>query len=242
MKILKASGRFVSSSLVILAVLGLVLPPDGVAWSNILQGSEEAAADEDIGWPRTIEVSEGTIIIYQPQLETYDGNSMTGRSAVSVTAAGETDPVFGTVWIAARVETDRDARMVYIESIRVPRVRFPNATVEQEAGLSEILENHIPQWDLSFSLDRLLAELDVVEKEAAAAENLGTQPPHIIFSTTPSILVTIDGEAKLTRIEDSSLMRVANTPFLVVLDSSAGTYYLYAGKEAWYQASLPAYR
>jgi hypothetical protein len=45
-KLLQASGRFVSSFLVILAVLGLVLPPDGVAWSNILQGSEEGAADE----------------------------------------------------------------------------------------------------------------------------------------------------------------------------------------------------
>ncbi len=236
MKILKASGRFVSSSLVILAVLGLVLPADGVAWSTLLQGSD-AAPDEDIGWPRTIEVPEGTIVVYQPQVETYEGTSMTGRSAVSVTLTGETEPVFGTVWFATRVETDRDARMVYVESVRVPRVRFPNATVEQEAGLSEILENEIPKWDLSFSLDRLLAALEALEKEAAAAENLGTRPPHIIFTTTPSILVTIDGEAKMTQIEGSSLMRVVNTPFLVVLDSSARTYYLYAGEDAWYQAS-----
>lgn len=62
------------------------------------------------GWPREVLSSEGTITMYQPQIETYDGNSLRARAAVSFLPEGKDEPVFGAVWIRCRVLTDRPTR------------------------------------------------------------------------------------------------------------------------------------
>jgi hypothetical protein len=123
----------------------------------------QAASAQDIGWPREIDLPAGKIVIYQPQLDNLEGNDLTGRSAVSVTPAGRTEPAFGMVWFEAQLESDRDNRMVSILELDVPRVRFPNATPEQEQALAGVLKEEIPKWDLSFSLDRLVTMLDLAE-------------------------------------------------------------------------------
>jgi hypothetical protein len=196
-----------------------------------------AATDADslqLGWPREIQQDGYAITMYQPQVDSFENDRLTSRAAVSVTKdAGE--PVFGAVWITARVETDREERLVTIADVRVPRVRFPESTPEQEAGLAEILEREIPQWELTMSLDRLLTDLEDAEQVAEAAD-LATTPPAIVYRDVPAVLVLIDGDAIMQRVEGSSLMRVINTPFLIVLVPSAGRYYLYAGADTWYEA------
>ena len=54
---------------------------------------------EDLGWPREIQTDAFTILIYQPQLESFVADDLKGRAAVSVTRAGEDEPVFGAVWL-----------------------------------------------------------------------------------------------------------------------------------------------
>ena len=191
-------------------------------------------AEDDGGWPREINVPEVTIVMYQPQLETFAGDHLTARAAVSVTKTGETEPLFGAVWMSARVATDRDTRMVEILDVTVTAARFPNATEEQLGSFSELLQREIPKWDLSLSLDRLLTSLELAEKEQAAAANLSNEPPKIIFSTDPAILLMIDGEPKMEATENPDLLRVVNTPFMIIYESQA--YYLYAGNDRWYFA------
>ena len=191
-------------------------------------------ADEG-DWPIQIDAPNAKIVIYQPQLETFEDNHLTGRTAVAVTKTGETEPKFGAVWIDARVATDRDTRMVDILDAKVTRVKFAEATDSQQNQLAKIIENEVPKWDMSISLDRLVASLELVEKEQTAAKNLKFTPPEIIYVETPTILVTIDGEPKLIEVEDSKLKRVANTPFLIALDTKTKKYYLDGG-EIWYIA------
>ncbi len=193
-------------------------------------------AHEDIGWPRTLEHPKATITLYQPQVDSFEDNIIEGRFAVSVILKGETEPVFGAVWYKARVETDRDTRMVNILDIKIPRTRFPDSAPEHEKELSEFLEQEIPKWDMNISLDRLLAGLDLAEKEQTAAENLKNDPPKILIEYDPSILVFIDGEPIMEKIENSSLERVVNTPFLVVYEKKSKAYYLNGG-ELWMTSS-----
>jgi len=187
-------------------------------------------------WPKEIDFPKGKIVIYQPQADTFKDDKLTGRAAVSVTMKDKPEPVFGAVWIDARVSTDRDARTVTILDIKVPKVRFPHATPEQEAKLSKILETHFPQTGLTFSLDRLLTSLDLAEKEQVAADRLSTHPPRIIFSSTPAVLVILDGKPKLQRVKNSRVMRVVNTPFLILFDTEKPAFYLEGGG-TWLTAS-----
>jgi hypothetical protein len=113
------------------------------------------AAQEKNDWPRQIDAPATKVIMYQPQPESFKGNDLKGRAAVSVTGKGKTEPVFGAIWFTARVETGRDTRMVSVLELKVDHVRFPESTPEQERQLAALLESEMPKWELTMSLDRL---------------------------------------------------------------------------------------
>jgi hypothetical protein len=192
------------------------------------------AAEQD--WPREIVAPEAIIVIYQPQLESFKEDRLTARSAMSVTKKGTTEPVFGAVWFEARVATDRDSRLVTILDVNVTKVKFPHtpdpAKVEK---LSNLVKKEMHKKDMTISLDRLLTMLELVEKEKRVAEDFKTSPPKIIFVTHPAVLVSIDGDPELLKIENSTLMRVVNSPFFIVFKSATKTYYLKGG-DKWFAA------
>jgi hypothetical protein len=187
-------------------------------------------------WPREIKLATATVIVYQPQPEKFDGNSLQGRVAVSVQTQAMPEPVFGAVWLSAILETDLDERTAMIKSVKVLRIHFPEQTEEKAKNLAALLAQEIPKWQLPISLDQLSASLELAENRSQAVKKINNDPPEIIFVSHPAILVTLDGEPRLTQIEGSGLMRVSNTPFTIILDSAAQTYYLYAAKKAWYSA------
>ena len=176
----------------------------------------------DPGWPREITVAEGSVVIYQPQPENLEGNALTARAAVSVTRTGNTTPVFGVVWVTARVDTDLDTRTVGVLDVNVDRVRFPNATAEQEDSFADLLEREIPQWELEISLDRLLTSLELAEQERSSNEDLISTPPQIVFATEPTVLVSIDGEPRMVPVDGSDFLRIVNTPFTIIQTDDDG--------------------
>ncbi|UCD25550.1 MAG: carbohydrate-binding family V/XII [Gemmatimonadota bacterium] len=193
--------------------------------------------DEPLGWPREIDTMNHTVVLFQPQVESFQGNDLKARTAFSVTKKEEgAAPVFGVVWMTARVETDRDSRTVEVLDVTVDNVRFPDITEDQEQLLRNLLEYELPTWDMSISLDRLLTALELVERQQEVAQGLNMEPPVILFSQVPAILVTIDGEPILHDVEGSSLKRVINTAFTIVSDSASGSYFLFAGDSLWYRA------
>ena len=79
-----------------------------VAWTGFV------AQEPELEWPRAINVPEGRVVLYQPQPDSFEGDRIGARFATSVTLTGAQEPVFGVVWVDARVETDRDARTVTV--------------------------------------------------------------------------------------------------------------------------------
>ena len=82
-----------------------------------------------------------------------------------------------------------------------------------------------------------VGSLETVATQSEMAEKIKHDPPQIIFMAEPAILVTIDGEPRLVREKESSLMRVVNTPFTILLAPEPPTYYLNANQKTWYMAS-----
>ena len=195
-----------------------------------------AQEDSEGGWPREIHTSQGTVVIYQPQPEKLEGNKLKARAAVAVELKGSTEPVFGAVWFEARLDTDRAERMATIADVSVTQVRFPEQDKQKSRKLRALLEKEIPKWQLLISMDRLLNTLELVEKRSEVAEKISTDPPKILFVSEPAVLVSLDGEPRLQKEEDSKLMRVINTPFTILFAPSQKTYYLYADTDTWYTA------
>ena len=171
--------------------------------------------------------------MYQPQLDTWQGATVEARAAVSVKATADAAPVFGAVWLSAEFETDRDTRMVSFTDIRVPTVRLPKATEEQQQKLTGILEAEIPKWALEMSLEELLPTLDLAQRSDRAEAELKNTPPKIILRDEPAVLILINGEPVYEAIKGSQLRRVANTPYVIVKD---GADFFLASNETWFTA------
>ena len=202
---------------------------------GFLAGIPATAAEEE-GWPREIETPKGLVVMYQPQLDSLEGDILAGRAAVAVIPPKTGEPVFGAAWLEARIETNLDTRIVEMKDVRVPRVHFPDATPEQEQGLIDLLTREMPTWDVEMSQDRMLAALELAESQSQAAQGFEDAAPKILFADKPTVLVSIDGEPQLEDIDDTDLRVVINTPFTIVLDSKSKVYYLYSGNDAWYSA------
>ncbi len=195
-----------------------------VAATSVLDAATSA-------WPRTIAHADATVVIYQPQVDRFDGDELEGRVAVAVTAAGSTEPEFGAVWLTARVETDRDARLVRVVDVKVENLRLPDASDDARQQLGTLLESEVPRLEIVMDLDLLLA--DLAEAAPSGVDGLRNDPPTIIVRQQPAVLILVDGEPVYQQVGESSVERVVNTPFLVA--RFANTHYL-ASDNGWFEA------
>jgi len=200
-------------------------------------GLAQPAMADEANWPQQIDTQRGQILVYQPQPDSLVDNVLEGRAAVSLMLTGQTEPDFGAIFFKARLETDRAERIATIDDIEVTQARFPDKEADDIAALSKLLEEEIPKWNLPISLDALVATLDLAEERREAAANIKNDAPVIIFSTEPAVLIQLDGEPRLQKEDDTSLMRVINTPFTLLLDTTSKIYYLNADTTTWYQAT-----
>jgi len=196
------------------------------------------AEDEDAvaAWPRQLDADQATIIIYQPQIESYKGNILEARAAVSVTKTGETEPKFGAMWFEARMSTDLDARVVSCENLKVTAASFPTLEDAEVEGLSRYLEIEIPEWEMLVDLDQFLASVEEFEEQGDDSPPLNNDPPEMIFVTHPAVLVNVEGDPQLADMEGYDLKYVVNTAFFIAQDPKSKRYYLKGG-EYWYTSS-----
>ncbi len=192
--------------------------------------AQDKEEEPDRPWPNELEYKGHKIVVYQPQPESFEGDKITGRAAVSVTLPGNAEPKFGAIWIEARVSTDHDERVCELLELKISKVRFPDAAEDKQKTLMKILEEEMPKWAPEISLDRLLTSLDTAKVKRDAAKDLKTDPPPIVFVTEPTELVMIDGKPALRPVEGSTCMRVINTRFFILLDPGTKAYYLSLGK------------
>ncbi len=190
-------------------------------------------------WPKEIPLSSGgKVIIYQPQPESLSGNVLSSRAAVSVREKKNSEPVFGAVWSEAQLLTNLDSRMATLESIKITDVRFPNVTDETKIQqFRDLLEREIPAWNLELSIDNIIATLE--EGADITEDNLNTAPPKIIYTSTPSTLVLIDGDPKIENNKDAGVDLVVNSPFLILKNPEDKKFYLFGG-DYWYQSTAIA--
>src|SRR5579872_6751446 len=201
----------------VLSMLLAVSLLSGPVFAQVPAGPPPQQAQQQ-DWPRSFTMDDGTVVkIYQPQPESFSNNILKSRWAISVLQPGKQDPVFGTFWSVATVQTDRDARRVVIQSAKVPNVKFPGQPDENFTNIMKTaLETNLPAAAGDLSLYELLASLDQDLEQQKMSRNLNTAAPRIIYEDHPALLVVIDGQPKLQSNKDWGLDVVVNTPFTIV--------------------------
>jgi hypothetical protein len=196
-----------------------------------------AAADST--WPREIPSEKGIFTFYQPQPETFDGNMLTGRAAVSLATKSGKEPTFGVVWFRCRVDTDREAGTATLRDCTVTDVRWPESKEPQEQEMAGFLSSLLAKTVIPISLDRLKASLAAVEREQESLERIKNDPPKFLVVEEVAELLQFDGEPRAFAIPNTEFEHFANTPFAVLRDKRTGACYLAGGKKTWYTARDP---
>ena len=192
------------------------------------------AMAQDIEWPKVIEVDNGKVTVYQPEVDSFEGNVIEARAAVAYTETGG-EPTFGAAWLKAQVGVDREQRLVTLENIEVTELRSADGEDYREK-LDAVLKEHVAGREITTSLDDLIASMHALEEERTHAANLKTDPPQILFRTEPALLVTIDGDTAKHDIDNSPYQAVVNTPYPLLHNKKKHTYHLTPAEGVWYRA------
>ena len=187
-------------------------------------------------WPKTIYVpGGGSIRIYKPQVESFTGNILKCKSTIALFALGDDDPISGVAWTTDSVKTNQTKRTVTIKSVRVDNLRIAaDDPPFAEKDVKKALEFCIPKLTPHLTLDAVLASLDQSDEGTRLAGEMNNEPPKLIFRTSPSILVPIDGQPILRQNKEWKLDVVVNSPSTIIKDKD-GQFYLYAVGN-WYAA------
>ena len=168
---------------------------------------EETAKPE--GWPRTYQVGTGRIVLYQPQFtEWADFKVIEALVAAQYVASPDANPVFGVIGLKGATAYDEDAGEIVISDISVTELNFSGLGREELTALSMETGKLLPTGPVTVAEARVAASL-AEQKRMADVNGLRADPPHIIVSTSPAILVRTDGPAALAPVKgrDGSVVR-----------------------------------
>src|SRR5262245_31523814 len=217
---------------VVLSVcLAVSSPASALAQTNPAPQRAEPGGDP---WPRVTTVQGATISIYQPQLENWTGNLLDAYSAVKIKTPASDVTNYGVIWFTARTEVDKANRVVTLSDFALTKLNFPTLP-NNGAAYKAAFQGEMP-WTQSMPLDELetaLSTTSIEEHQQRVA--VRNDPPRIIVSTRPAVLVSIDGRPVL-RPAAGGLQKVLNTRALILFDAPRNTYYL-AMMDGWTQSS-----
>ena len=196
----------------------------------LLQLSGKMMAQDN--WPRQIPYTGGgTITIYQPQPEKLTGDELEVRAAVSIRKKSSDEPVFGAMWGKILLSADA-GDMATAQKLTVLNSRFAEDEDISSKDFKESVEKGFPGLNIRFSKENLLSSI----KQEQGESNFNNDPPQILYRDRPTTLIVLDGEPMEEKDDDLGMVRVVNTPYLIVKNPGDKKYYLYGGS-FWYSSS-----
>ena len=200
----------------------------------LVLASVSTVCAQDPGWPRQITKPAGTLIYYQPQVDSWDHfQNLAWRMAVSVTPTGG-KTVVGAVSMTGWTSVNAETQMVLISNLMIKNAYFPSLDPVSAANMQQALQGYVPPtvW---ISMQRLVA---CVPKPATPPPGvqLNNEPPQMFVSYQPAILLSVEGQPVLADIKDTNLKYVVNTEWPIFVHNKSNEYYVLAGDQ-WLKSS-----
>ena len=186
-------------------------------------------------WPKEMKLADGSsLTIYQPQPESLNGNKITGRAAVSVKKNTSEEPIFGAIFYAGTITTDKASRMAELETLSITNVKFSgDAEKDKIDKISAAIEKEAPTWKIQFSIDDVAASIKK-DNNTSSNNQFNNDPPKIIYTDKQTTLVLLDGAPKVQKDKDLDAERVVNSPNLIFKEGNSWNLYLGG---IWYMSS-----
>jgi uncharacterized membrane protein YgcG len=187
-------------------------------------------------WPRTYQDGTTTLMVYQPEIEKWDGFNFQARFAVSIQQQGQAAPTFGVIWVTANSNVDKDEGVVTLTNIAISKTNFPTDP-DGAKKYAAFLTTKIPAQSLPIPLDQIDNKFLLGQAlKKVAAQPVKNTPPKIIFSNEPALLVLINGDPVLRPVAGTNCNRVFNTNALIVQNATDGGPYYLRAVGYWYKS------
>jgi hypothetical protein len=175
-------------------------------------------------------------MVYQPEIEKWDGFNFQARFAVSIQGANQTAPAFGVIWLTANSNVDKDQGIVTLTNMKITQAKFPTEP-DNAKKFTDYLSTQIPTQSLPIPLAQINNKFLLGQSlKKVAAQPVKDTPPRIIFSDEPALLVLVQGDPVTRPLAGTDYKRVFNTNALIVQNAvNTGPYYLRA-LNYWYKS------
>src|SRR5271166_2819578 len=162
----------------------------GAPMSALAQTSPVGAPPPD-PWPRSVDLGDAQVLVYQPQINSWTDNQLNFRAALALKPAHAKADTFGVIFATTRTQVDKVLRTVTFENLKISKIDFPTLPNRGAAYATE-LQTQFAASIRTISLDRLESSLALagIKPPMVAVQN---NPPWVIVSYSPAILVPIDG-------------------------------------------------
>jgi hypothetical protein len=206
--------------------------------SPIAAAAPSAPKPVDGGWPRVYGLpSGGSILIYQPQIASWDRQQhMVAFSAVSYRAQTADKPALGTIKLEAETRVAINDRLVSFSPLKITEANFSTLQKPVVQEITAQIDKAIPDDERVIALDRVLANLDKSGIVPKNIEGVKADPPTIFFSKTPAVIVNLDGDPIWSPIKENDLKYAVNTNWDLFQYTPTSTYYL-RNDTSWLQAA-----
>ena len=152
-------------------------------------------------WPRVVDLTNGQVLVYQPQVNKWDGNRIDFRAALAIKPTGAKDETFGVIFATARTQVDKVARTVVFEDLKITKTDFPTLPEPRRrvhGRAAEGIRDRRSARSRSTASQASLALAGIKPPTVAVQNN----PPQVIVSYSPAILVPIDGAPVLKPVPE----------------------------------------
>jgi hypothetical protein len=207
----------------------------GCITASLYAQQKTGTSSGDIGWPRQIINSGSKLVYYQPQVDEWkDYKVLDAQIAFSLTPKDETE-VHGVASLSCETVANKETHTALLKKINVVSVRFPSLDKSKAEKMEVLFRSMFPQSGETISIERVMADLQSKKTKIKTVE-VKNDPPVIFYSTTPAILLNVQGDPVLAPVSKTDLQFLVNTNWDVFYDKSRKEYYLLA-ESTWLKAT-----
>ena len=208
-----------------------ILPLAGLMLLQSLGGTAFAASTDTGAWyPKTRTSDKGTIVLYTPQVRSWDDFiSLRAHMAFQIEVKDTGRTAYGSIDFTASTEVDLTNREVFLFDMRINKLYIPG--IQEYEVEYHVIREAVEGKSTEVPLDLVLAYLPD-SLPITKAENLNTEPPPIQVSTEPAILLTIDTKPVFLPAGESGMEFILNANWSVFRESGKEELYL-LGPDGW---------
>jgi hypothetical protein len=197
-----------------------------IAVSLLFLASVGTVSAQDSGWPRQITKPQGTIVYYQPQIDGWSNfQQLDWRMAISIAPTGGKATV-GALAMHGWTSVNSETQMVLISNLTIKNAYFPSLDPASATQMQQLVATFLPP-SVWISMHRLVACVPKPLSPPPGVQ-LNNDPPQIIVSYQPAILLGVEGQPEMADIPDTKLQYVINTDWALFFYKKMD-YYVLAG-------------